>query len=131
MAAWLPLDLRPRDASDRGDHYLVTVARLAAASSLGQARDDLARVARELQQAQPADYPAGDVELGVESLRARQFGHMLLPLAVLLMAAAGSVLLIACVNVAIMSLLRAVARRRELSIRLAVGAAAAPSPVSC
>jgi predicted permease len=121
MAAWLALDLRPRDASDRGDRYLFTVARLADGVSLTQASDDLARVARELQQAQPADYPAGTWTLGVESLRARQFGHLQLPLAVLL-AAAGSVLLIACVNVAIMALLRAVARRRELSIRLAVGA---------
>jgi predicted permease len=121
MAAWLAIDLRPRDASDRGDRYLFTVARLADGVGLAQARDDLARVARELQQAQPADYPAVRWTLGVESLRARQFGRLQLPLAVLL-AAAGSVLLIACVNVAIMALLRAIARRRELSIRLAVGA---------
>lgn len=121
MAAWLAIDLRPRDASDRSDRYLFTVARLADGVGLAQARDDLARVARELQQAQPADYPAARWTLGVESLRARQFGRLQLPLAVLL-AAAASVLLIACVNVAIMALLRAIARRRELSIRLAVGA---------
>jgi predicted permease len=124
MAAWVPLDLRPRDASDRGDRYLFTVARLAAGGTLDQARDDLARVSRELRQAQPADYPASNWTLDAESLRARQFGRLQLPLAVLL-AAAGSVLLIACVNVAIMALLRAVARRRELSIRLAVGASRA------
>ncbi|MEO5822671.1 MAG: ABC transporter permease [Vicinamibacteraceae bacterium] len=121
MGAWLPIDLRPRDGSDRGDRYLFTVARLRDGVSIGQARDDLTRVARDLRQAQPADYPAGNWMLGVESLRARQFGHLQLPLAVLL-AAAGSVLLIACVNVAIMALLRTVARRRELSIRLAIGA---------
>ncbi len=121
MAAWLAIDLRPSDASDRGNRYLFTVARLAPGVGLGQARDDLARVARELQQAQPADYPAAQWTLGVESLRSRLYGHVQLRLAVLL-SAAGCVLLIACVNVAIMALLRAVARRRELSIRLAVGA---------
>jgi putative ABC transport system permease protein len=122
MAAWLAPDLRPSgSAADRGNRYLFTVARLADGVSLAQARDDLSRVARELQQAQPADYPAASWTLGLESLRARQFGHLQLRLTVLL-TAAGSVLLIACVNVAIMALLRAVARRRELSIRLAVGA---------
>jgi len=121
MAAWLALDLRPGESSNRNDRELFTVARLAPAVTLDQARDDLARVARDLQQAQPADYPAGQWSLGVESLRDRQFGYLQLRLAVLL-AAAGCVLLIACVNVAIMALLRAVARRRELSIRLAVGA---------
>ena len=124
MGAWLALDLRPRDGSDRDDRYLFTVARLAAGVGLAQARDDLQRVSRELRQAQPAFYPAGAWTLGAESLRTRQFGRLQLPLAVLL-AAAGSVLLIACVNVAIMALLRAVARRRELSIRLAIGASRA------
>jgi predicted permease len=124
MGAWLALDLRPRDASDRGNRYLFTVARLADGVGLAQARDDLARVSAELQRAQPADYPAATWTLGLESLRTRLYGDAQLPLTVLF-AAAGSVLLIACVNVAIMALLRAVARRRELSIRLAVGASRA------
>jgi putative ABC transport system permease protein len=124
MAAWLALDLRPRgddDESYRGNRNLFTVARLADGVGLDQARDDLARVAADLQRVQPADYPAAKWTLGAVSLRDRLYGHVELQLTVLL-AAAGSVLLIACVNVAIMALLRAIARRRELSIRLAVGA---------
>lgn len=122
MGAWMPLDLRPRDASDRTDHYLAGIGRLGPGTSLEAARLDLERVARALQQSQAGSYPAGDRwSIGVESLRHTQYGRMLLPLG-LLMAGAASVLLIACVNVAIMSLLRALARRREISIRVAIGA---------
>ena len=111
-----------RDASDRSDHYLAAVGRLASEWNSSKARLDLQRVARQLQQDQPAEYPAdARWSIGIESLRRTQFGHMFLPLGVL-MAAATSLLLIACVNVAIMSLLRAVRRRREISIRLALGA---------
>jgi len=120
MAAWLAVDLKA-DPSARGNRYLFTVARLADGVGLDQARADLARVAADLQRAQPADYPVANWTLGVETLREHQYGGLRLRLGVLL-AAASSVLLIACVNVAIMGLLRAIARRRELSIRLAVGA---------
>jgi predicted permease len=122
MGAWLPIDLAPRDDSDRTDHYLAAVARLAAGMGRSEAKADLQRIARDLQHDAPAAYPAdAPWTIGLESLRHSQFGRMLLPLG-LLMAAAASVLLIACANVAIMSLLRAVARRREISIRLAIGA---------
>ena len=120
MAAWLAVDLKA-DPSARGNRYLFTVARLADGVGVDQARADLARVAADLQRAQPADYPVANWTLGVETLREHQYGGLRLRLGVLL-AAASSVLLIACVNVAIMGLLRAIARRRELSIRLAVGA---------
>ena len=122
MGAWMPIDLAPRDASDRTDRYLAAIGRLAPGSSWAEARLDLQRVARQLQQDAPAAYPAdARWSIGMDSLRRNQFGHMFLPLGVL-MAAATSVLLIACVNVAIMSLLRAARRRREFSIRLALGA---------
>ena len=122
MGAWIPIDLRPRDASDRSDHYLAVVGRRPPGTSDDLARLDLQRVARDLQHDMPGAYAADTRwSIGVESLRQTQFGRMLLPLG-LLMAAASCVLLIACVNVAIMSLLRALARRREISIRLAIGA---------
>jgi putative ABC transport system permease protein len=122
MGAWLPMSFRPRGDSDRSDHYLAVVGRLAPGISAGNARLDLQRVARELQQEAAGLYPTDPRwGIGAESLRQTHFGRMLMPLG-LLMAAASFVLLIACVNVAIMSLLRAVSRRREISIRLALGA---------
>ena len=114
MGAWMPIDLTPRGEPDRSDHYLAVVGRLAAGMSAGDARLDLQRVARELQHDAPGAYPTdARWTIGAESLRQTLFGRMLLPLG-LLMAAASSFLLIACVNVAIMSLLRAVSRRREI-----------------
>ena len=122
MGAWMPLDLSPRDESDRTDHYLGVVGRRSAGVSAAAARLDLERVARELQENGAGAYPAdARWSIGFESLRHSHFGRMLLPLG-LLMAAAAAVLLIACVNVAIMSLLRALTRRREFSIRVAIGA---------
>jgi putative ABC transport system permease protein len=122
MGAWTPLDLSSRGASDRTDHYLFGLARRAEGVSAAAARLDLQRVARDLQQNAAGAYPADQRwSIDFTSLRESQFGRMLLPLG-LLMTAAASVLLIACVNVAIMSLLRALARRREMSIRVAIGA---------
>jgi putative ABC transport system permease protein len=121
MAVWMPLDLKPRDASDRGDRYLFTVARLGAGSDAASGSRDLARVASQLRHDMPDVYREPTWSLGLVSLRESQFGHMRLSLGVL-QGAAAFVLLIACVNVSIMSLLRAVGRRRELAIRFALGA---------
>lgn len=118
---WKPLDLSSRGATDRTDRSLSTVARLAPGFSLRQANNDLVRVARELRSDQPADYPDAQWKLSVTSLRQSQFGLMFAPLGAL-MAAAAAVLLIACVNVSIMFLLRAAVRRRDIMIRLSIGA---------
>jgi len=122
VSIWKPLDLTRRGAADREDHSLQAIARLAPGVSFAQAREDLRHRSRQLQAAHPEAYPReSHWRIGFESLRASQFGHMKAPLGLLLTAAA-AVLLIASVNVAIMFLLRATIRRREMIIRFALGA---------
>src|SRR4249919_3829361 len=113
MGAWVPIDVSARGDSDRSDHYLAAIGRLAPGASADGARLDLQRIAGELRHDLPGAYGAdARWSIGAQSLRQTQFGRMLMPLG-LVMTAATAVLLIACVNVAIMSLLRAVTRRRD------------------
>ncbi len=121
-AFWKPLDLTSHGADDRDDHSLFAAARLAPGVSTAQARRDLDRVARDLRADLPQAYPGASWSLGFVSLRESRFGAMQTPLGAL-MAGAAAVLLVACVNVSIMFLLRAATRRREIMIRLALGAA--------
>jgi putative ABC transport system permease protein len=100
---------------------LFTVARLLPGVGSAAAAGDLQRVAGDLRRDLPDVYREPTWTLGLVSLRESLFGHMRLSLGVL-QGAAAFVLLIACVNVSIMSLLRAAGRRRELAIRFAIGA---------
>jgi putative ABC transport system permease protein len=122
VALWQPLDFSPRGKADRDEHFLPAIARLAPGVSLARAADELRRVAQELRAGLPDAYPPEPQwTLGAVPLRESRFGHLSTPLGAL-MAAASAVLLIACVNVAIMFLLRAAVRHREMMIRLSLGA---------
>jgi predicted permease len=122
ISMWKPLDLNRRGAADRGDHSLMATARLARGVSAAQARSDLLEISRRLQADLPQAYPPdARWRIDFESLRVSRFGHMMAPLG-LLATAAAAVLLIACVNVSIMFLLRATMRRREMMVRLGLGA---------
>ena len=95
------------------------IGRLKAGVTLAQARTDMQSVANHLAEA----YPVADKDSGITmmSLKESMVGDAK-PFLLLLLVAVGFVLLIACVNVANLTLARSTSRGREFAIRSALGA---------
>jgi len=129
LSIWTPLTMAPllntvpREAlDDRGKRYFMGVARLKPGVHFAQARAECSALAHQIAQSEPRT----NAGIGATLLPIRE-GHfggqvtMAGPLAIL-MAVCGLVFLIVCANVSSLLLARSIARRKEFSVRMAMGA---------
>jgi putative ABC transport system permease protein len=105
--------------ANHGDHEINVVGRLKPGVSIGQAQADLTAIAGRLAERYPST--AGNL-LTVTSSLASEIARDVRTSLLLLVGAVGLMLLVACINVANLMIVRAVGQRREVAIRLAIGA---------
>jgi len=127
---WTPISMaeelrrNPGILAERDNHWMNVIGRLKPGVSVEQASAEIATIAARLNQTYPdtrANTTKGQVLSEIDG-RWAEMGPVFKSASAIAMAIVGLILLIACANVANLMLARAAGRRKEIGIRLALGA---------
>ncbi|HMJ51104.1 MAG TPA: ABC transporter permease [Polyangiaceae bacterium] len=123
---WVPLRFTTEqlDPRARGGRYIAAIGRLKPGASLASARSDMQHLGESFYDAYPTSYErAAAWEMTAESLKGASTARTAVTLN-LLLGAVTLVLLAACANVVSLALARLASRKREIAVRVALGATA-------